>query len=150
MNRHYLHLSYFTHDRYHVFFFHQTSRHHLLLFVSCISYIPQNRSIFSVSFIFLNIHQNFYLSRFLSHTCCLSSSHVHIKTDDSLSSHKKTISSVEQHTCSRSLVKAWEQASAGRPLSPTMSYLSEKFTRKLKWDNSVDGIVKGFKRVASG
>ncbi|XP_063899561.1 probable peroxisomal acyl-coenzyme A oxidase 1 [Helicoverpa armigera] len=50
----------------------------------------------------------------------------------------------------RSLVKAWEQAAAGKPLSPTMSYLSEKIDRKQKWDNSVDGIIRGFRRVATG
>ncbi|PZC74072.1 hypothetical protein B5X24_HaOG208389 [Helicoverpa armigera] len=50
----------------------------------------------------------------------------------------------------RSLVKAWEQAAAGKPLSPTMSYLSEKIDKKQKWDNSVDGIIKGFRRVATG
>uniref|UniRef100_A0A2A4IZR4 Acyl-coenzyme A oxidase n=1 Tax=Heliothis virescens TaxID=7102 RepID=A0A2A4IZR4_HELVI len=50
----------------------------------------------------------------------------------------------------RSLVKAWEQAAAGKPLSPTMSYLSEKIDKKQKWDNSVDGIIRGFRRVATG
>ncbi|KAF9423220.1 hypothetical protein HW555_001289 [Spodoptera exigua] len=49
-----------------------------------------------------------------------------------------------------SLVKAWELAQSGKPLSPTMSYLSEKISHKQKWENSVDGIVKGFQRVAYG
>lgn len=52
--------------------------------------------------------------------------------------------------CSRSLVKAWEQAQSGKRLSPTMSYLSEKVTSRQKWDNSVDGIVNGFRQVAYG
>ncbi|KAH9633541.1 hypothetical protein HF086_013218 [Spodoptera exigua] len=52
--------------------------------------------------------------------------------------------------CFRSLVKAWEQAQSGKPLSPTMSYLSDKISHKQKWENSVDGIVKGFRRVAYG
>ncbi|XP_050555124.1 probable peroxisomal acyl-coenzyme A oxidase 1 [Spodoptera frugiperda] len=50
----------------------------------------------------------------------------------------------------RSLVKAWEQAQSGKRLSPTMSYLSEKVNSRQKWDNSVDGIVNGFRRVAYG
>lgn len=49
----------------------------------------------------------------------------------------------------RWLVKAWEQASKGKPLSPTLAYLSDK-TRPQKWDNSVTGIIKGFERVAAG
>ncbi|KAJ8736597.1 hypothetical protein PYW08_007253 [Mythimna loreyi] len=50
----------------------------------------------------------------------------------------------------RSLVKAWEHASAGKALSPTMSYLTEKIDTKQKWDNSIDGIIKGFRQVALG
>ncbi|CAH0592214.1 unnamed protein product [Chrysodeixis includens] len=49
----------------------------------------------------------------------------------------------------RSLVKAWEQASAGKPLSPTMSYLTQK-GQSSKWSNSIDGIIDGFQRVAQG
>ncbi|KAG6460350.1 hypothetical protein O3G_MSEX011938, partial [Manduca sexta] len=48
----------------------------------------------------------------------------------------------------RYLVKAWEQITKGQPLSLTMSYLKDKSL--LKWDNSVDGIIKGFQKVAAG
>ncbi|XP_075992761.1 acyl-coenzyme A oxidase 1-like [Anticarsia gemmatalis] len=50
----------------------------------------------------------------------------------------------------RSLVKAYEQAQSGKPLSPTMAYLSEKSTGKQKWTNTVDGIIQGFRKVAVG
>ncbi|KAJ0182748.1 hypothetical protein K1T71_002117 [Dendrolimus kikuchii] len=49
----------------------------------------------------------------------------------------------------RSLVKSWEQASKGKAFSPTMAYLGDK-TPLTKWENSVDGIIKGFERVAAG
>ncbi|XP_028031489.1 probable peroxisomal acyl-coenzyme A oxidase 1 [Bombyx mandarina] len=48
----------------------------------------------------------------------------------------------------RSLVKAWEQNARGEKLSSTVSYIAD--TRPFgKWENSVEGIIKGFERVAA-
>ncbi|VVC95919.1 unnamed protein product [Leptidea sinapis] len=48
-----------------------------------------------------------------------------------------------------SLVKALDQATKGKPLSPTMAYLGERSVTT-KWENSVDGIVKSFQKVSIG
>ncbi|XP_060808800.1 probable peroxisomal acyl-coenzyme A oxidase 1 [Amyelois transitella] len=52
----------------------------------------------------------------------------------------------------RYLVKAWQQAMGGNALTPTVSYISEVSTgrRSPPWDNSVQGVIHGFHRVAAG
>ncbi|XP_045771180.1 probable peroxisomal acyl-coenzyme A oxidase 1 [Maniola jurtina] len=52
----------------------------------------------------------------------------------------------------RYLVKAWQQAAAGNSLPPTVAYLGELRAgrRSPPWDNTIEGIVKGFHMVASG
>ncbi|XP_026731714.1 probable peroxisomal acyl-coenzyme A oxidase 1 [Trichoplusia ni] len=51
----------------------------------------------------------------------------------------------------RFLVKAYEQVEAGKPLTPTVSYLSHAFTgKKLPWDSSPDGIIRSFQALAAG
>ncbi|CAH0592213.1 unnamed protein product [Chrysodeixis includens] len=51
----------------------------------------------------------------------------------------------------RFLVKAYEQVEAGKPLTPTVSYLSQAFTgKKLPWDSSPDGIIRAFQALAAG
>nr|XP_032529066.1 probable peroxisomal acyl-coenzyme A oxidase 1 [Danaus plexippus plexippus] len=47
----------------------------------------------------------------------------------------------------RSLVKAWDRAARGQPLSPSMSYIENK-TLAAKWDASLDGIVRNFQIVS--
>ncbi|XP_049873454.1 probable peroxisomal acyl-coenzyme A oxidase 1 [Pectinophora gossypiella] len=52
----------------------------------------------------------------------------------------------------RYLVKAWQQAAGGDALPPTVSYLGRVTTgrRVPPWDNSIQGIIDGFQRVAAG
>ncbi|CAB3239676.1 unnamed protein product [Arctia plantaginis] len=50
----------------------------------------------------------------------------------------------------RSLVKAWDWAATGMPLGPTMSYLKDKNTGLERWENTIDGIIRGFRKVAVG
>lgn len=52
----------------------------------------------------------------------------------------------------RYLVKAWQQASGGNYLTPTVAYLGKVSSgrRSPPWDNSVEGIIEGFQRVAAG
>ncbi|KAG7310801.1 hypothetical protein JYU34_003629 [Plutella xylostella] len=49
----------------------------------------------------------------------------------------------------RSLVKAWQKGSKGKPLSPTEAYLMDK-SPVPKWENTLDGIIAGFRRVSAG
>ncbi|XP_060803917.1 probable peroxisomal acyl-coenzyme A oxidase 1 isoform X2 [Amyelois transitella] len=48
----------------------------------------------------------------------------------------------------RALVKAWKQSSKGEVVAPTMKYLVEKKPLQ-KWNNDIDGIIEGFRRVAA-
>ncbi|CAH0724581.1 unnamed protein product, partial [Brenthis ino] len=48
----------------------------------------------------------------------------------------------------RSLVKAWYQAAKGEKLSPSMVYLTEDVSTP--WNNSLNGILKGFQRTSRG
>lgn len=51
----------------------------------------------------------------------------------------------------RFLVKAWEQAEAGKPLTPTVSYLSQAVSgTKVSWDCTPEGIIRSCKAVAAG
>ncbi|CAH0694980.1 unnamed protein product [Spodoptera exigua] len=50
----------------------------------------------------------------------------------------------------RFLVKAYEQAEANQPLTPTVSYLKLAFSRKEPWDSSPAGIVRSFQALAAG
>ncbi|XP_045456830.1 probable peroxisomal acyl-coenzyme A oxidase 1 [Melitaea cinxia] len=52
----------------------------------------------------------------------------------------------------RYLVKAWQQAASGNSLTPTVSYLSvvRSGRRSPPWDNTIEGIIAGFERVAAG
>ncbi|CAG9581083.1 unnamed protein product [Danaus chrysippus] len=52
----------------------------------------------------------------------------------------------------RYLVKAWQQAAGGQTLPPTVSYLREVVAgrRSPPFDNTIEGIVAGFYRVAAG
>ncbi|XP_049873576.1 probable peroxisomal acyl-coenzyme A oxidase 1 isoform X1 [Pectinophora gossypiella] len=51
----------------------------------------------------------------------------------------------------RFLVKAWEQAEAGKPVTPTVSYLSKAFDgNKVYWENTPEGIIRCFEGVAAG
>lgn len=47
----------------------------------------------------------------------------------------------------RSLMKVWKDMALGHSLSPSMAYLSDK-TTNLKWDGSLDGIVRAFQIVS--
>ncbi|KAI8438110.1 hypothetical protein MSG28_010742 [Choristoneura fumiferana] len=49
----------------------------------------------------------------------------------------------------RALVKAGMQVAQGQKVSPSMAYLADQ-SKMAKWDSSVDGIVKGFQKVAAG
>ncbi|KAG6460357.1 hypothetical protein O3G_MSEX011937 [Manduca sexta] len=52
----------------------------------------------------------------------------------------------------RYLVKAWQQAAGGNTLTPTVSYISKIYAgrRSPPWDNTIEGIIEGFQRVAAG
>ncbi|XP_050343192.1 probable peroxisomal acyl-coenzyme A oxidase 1 [Nymphalis io] len=52
----------------------------------------------------------------------------------------------------RFLVKAWQQAISGNTLTPTVSYLGvlRNGRRSPPWDNTIEGIIAGFQRVAAG
>lgn len=51
----------------------------------------------------------------------------------------------------RFLIKAYEQAEAGKPVTPTVSYLTEAFSgNKTIWCSSPEGIVRSFQAVAAG
>ncbi|KAJ2940648.1 hypothetical protein O0L34_g14755 [Tuta absoluta] len=51
----------------------------------------------------------------------------------------------------RFLVKAWEQAEAGKTVFPTVAYLSKAFNgSKARWDNTPEGIIRSFEAVAAG
>lgn len=52
----------------------------------------------------------------------------------------------------RYLVKAWQQSTTGNNLPPTVSYLSRVSStrRSPPWDNTVEGIIRGFETVAAG
>ncbi|KAJ8736598.1 hypothetical protein PYW08_007254 [Mythimna loreyi] len=51
----------------------------------------------------------------------------------------------------RFLVKAYEQAEAKKPLTPTVSYLAHAFSgSRATWDNSPDGIIRSFQALAAG
>lgn len=49
-------------------------------------------------------------------------------------------------------MKAWQQAASGNSLTPTVSYLSvvRSGRRSPPWDNTIEGIIAGFERVAAG
>ncbi|CAH3966597.1 probable peroxisomal acyl-coenzyme A oxidase 1 [Pieris brassicae] len=49
----------------------------------------------------------------------------------------------------RALVKAWDQASQGIALNPTMAYLADR-TPAGPWNSSLDGIIKAFQKVSVG
>ncbi|XP_047520371.1 probable peroxisomal acyl-coenzyme A oxidase 1 [Pieris napi] len=49
----------------------------------------------------------------------------------------------------RALVKAWDQASQGIALNPTMAYLADRSPAG-PWDSSLDGIIKAFQKVSVG
>ncbi|XP_038208249.1 probable peroxisomal acyl-coenzyme A oxidase 1 [Zerene cesonia] len=49
----------------------------------------------------------------------------------------------------RSLVKAWNDASKGGKLRPTMAYLADP-SPAAEWDTSLDGIIKAFQKVSVG
>ncbi|KAL0851514.1 hypothetical protein ABMA28_007305 [Loxostege sticticalis] len=51
----------------------------------------------------------------------------------------------------RYLVKAWQQAAGGNALTPTVSYLANSAVgrRHPPWDNTIEGIILGFQRVAA-
>ncbi|XP_072946847.1 acyl-coenzyme A oxidase 1-like isoform X2 [Epargyreus clarus] len=51
----------------------------------------------------------------------------------------------------RFLVKAWEQAQAGKQLTPTVAYFSQALKNgKETWDGSAESIIKSFQRIAAG
>ncbi|KAJ8736603.1 hypothetical protein PYW08_007259 [Mythimna loreyi] len=52
----------------------------------------------------------------------------------------------------RYLVKAWQQSSGGNELPPTVAYLSRVGAgrRSPPWDNTIEGIIRGFEVVAAG
>ncbi|KAG6460353.1 hypothetical protein O3G_MSEX011931 [Manduca sexta] len=51
----------------------------------------------------------------------------------------------------RFLIKAWEQAEAGKPLTPTVSYLTKYFKDgRVPWDSTSEGIVNAAYGVAAG
>ncbi|KAJ8735313.1 hypothetical protein PYW07_006933 [Mythimna separata] len=51
----------------------------------------------------------------------------------------------------RFLVKAYEQAEAKKPLTPSVAYLAHAFSgRKTTWDSSPDGIIRSFQALAAG
>ncbi|XP_026758677.2 probable peroxisomal acyl-coenzyme A oxidase 1 [Galleria mellonella] len=52
----------------------------------------------------------------------------------------------------RYLVKAWQQAAGGNALTPTVSYIAtvNSGRRLPPWENTIEGIIKGFQRVAAG
>uniref|UniRef100_A0A2A4J068 Acyl-coenzyme A oxidase n=1 Tax=Heliothis virescens TaxID=7102 RepID=A0A2A4J068_HELVI len=51
----------------------------------------------------------------------------------------------------RFLVKAYEQAEAGKPVTPTVSYLTQALSgSKTTWDSSPEGIVRSFQALAAG
>ncbi|XP_059058432.1 probable peroxisomal acyl-coenzyme A oxidase 1 [Achroia grisella] len=51
----------------------------------------------------------------------------------------------------RFLVKAWEQMEEGKPVTPTLAYLSRASEGvKESWDSSNEGIIRAFQRVAAG
>ncbi|KAJ8736599.1 hypothetical protein PYW08_007255 [Mythimna loreyi] len=51
----------------------------------------------------------------------------------------------------RFLVKAYKQAEASQPLTPTVSYLAHAFSgSKATWDSRPDGIIRSFQAVAAG
>ncbi|XP_028031565.1 probable peroxisomal acyl-coenzyme A oxidase 1 isoform X3 [Bombyx mandarina] len=51
----------------------------------------------------------------------------------------------------RFLIKAWEQAESGNPVTPTVSYMEEAVVgNKYKWNGSAEGIIKAAYYVAAG
>ncbi|KAL0901877.1 hypothetical protein ABMA27_007032 [Loxostege sticticalis] len=51
----------------------------------------------------------------------------------------------------RFLVKSWEQMDEGKPLTPTLAYLEQSRNgSQVSWDDSPEGIVRGFDAVAAG
>ncbi|CAG9581086.1 unnamed protein product [Danaus chrysippus] len=51
----------------------------------------------------------------------------------------------------RFLVKAWEQAEAGKTVTPTVSYISRSLKgEKNSWRSTDEGIIKSFQAVAAG
>ncbi|KAM3960886.1 acyl-coenzyme A oxidase 1-like [Aphomia sociella] len=51
----------------------------------------------------------------------------------------------------RYLVKAWKQAVDGTAMTPTVAYLMNFINNNnRKWDNTAEGIIKGFQAVAAG
>ncbi|KAJ8735314.1 hypothetical protein PYW07_006934 [Mythimna separata] len=51
----------------------------------------------------------------------------------------------------RFLVKAYEQAEAKQPLTPTVAYLAYAFSgSKTTWDSSPDGIIRSFQALSAG
>ncbi|XP_026319430.1 probable peroxisomal acyl-coenzyme A oxidase 1 [Hyposmocoma kahamanoa] len=52
----------------------------------------------------------------------------------------------------RYLVKAWQQAVGGNALTPTVAYIGRLSTgrRSPPWENTIEGIIHGFQRVAAG
>ncbi|XP_047985323.1 probable peroxisomal acyl-coenzyme A oxidase 1 [Leguminivora glycinivorella] len=52
----------------------------------------------------------------------------------------------------RYLVKAWQQAKGGNPLTPTVAYIASVSAgrRSPPWENTVEGIIHGFQQVSAG
>ncbi|XP_053611144.1 probable peroxisomal acyl-coenzyme A oxidase 1 [Plodia interpunctella] len=51
----------------------------------------------------------------------------------------------------RFLVKTWEQAEEGKPVTPTLSYIMRAVNgERVLWDSSPEGIVKAMESVAAG
>ncbi|XP_045771127.1 probable peroxisomal acyl-coenzyme A oxidase 1 isoform X1 [Maniola jurtina] len=51
----------------------------------------------------------------------------------------------------RFLVKAWEQAEAGKGVTQTVSYLNRSAnSKRVNWDNTHEGIIKSFQAIAAG
>ncbi|XP_073958416.1 acyl-coenzyme A oxidase 1-like [Choristoneura fumiferana] len=52
----------------------------------------------------------------------------------------------------RYLVKAWQQAMGGHALTPTVAYIGKVSAgrRSPPWENTIQGIIGGFQRVAAG
>ncbi|XP_068626201.1 acyl-coenzyme A oxidase 1-like [Battus philenor] len=51
----------------------------------------------------------------------------------------------------RFLVKAWEQAENGNPLTPTVSYLAAAVAKqRMTWNDSAEGMICSFEAIAAG
>lgn len=61
------------------------------------------------------------------------------------------LSKLKRIDFSRFLVKSFEKAEARKPLTPTVSYLETASKGgKANWDDSLEGMILSFERVAAG